>query len=56
VGGADSTRGSGLVGLHDRVEAIGGSISVESRPGAGTRIVAALPLELEAPLQAAEPR
>jgi GAF domain-containing protein len=55
VGGADSTRGSGLVGLHDRVEAIGGSISVESRPGAGTRIVAALPVELE-PLQAGEPR
>jgi signal transduction histidine kinase len=32
VGGADTTRGSGLVGLMDRVEALGGSIRVSSRP------------------------
>jgi signal transduction histidine kinase len=47
IGGADRSRGSGLVGLTDRVEALGGSISVESPPGAGTRITAELPLELE---------
>jgi signal transduction histidine kinase len=47
IGGADRSRGSGLVGLTDRVEALGGSISVESPPGAGTRIAAELPLELE---------
>jgi signal transduction histidine kinase len=47
VGGADRSRGSGLVGLTDRVEALGGSISIESLPGAGTRITAELPLELE---------
>jgi signal transduction histidine kinase len=47
VGGADPARGSGLVGLTDRVEALGGSISVQSRPGAGTQITAELPLELE---------
>lgn len=47
IGGADRSRGSGLVGLTDRVEALGGSISIESPPGAGTRITAELPLELE---------
>jgi len=48
LGGADPSRGSGLVGLVDRVEALGGSISVESRPGDGTRITAELPVEAEA--------
>jgi signal transduction histidine kinase len=33
VGGADAARGSGLVGLADRVEALGGSVRVGSRPG-----------------------
>jgi PAS domain S-box-containing protein len=47
VGGADPARGSGLVGLADRVEALGGSIHVRSRPGDGTHITAELPLELE---------
>jgi len=47
VGGAEPARGSGLVGLTDRVEALGGSIQVRSRPGAGTHITAELPLELE---------
>jgi signal transduction histidine kinase len=49
VGGADTARGSGLVGLIDRVEALGGSIRVDSRPGTGTKITAELPLELESP-------
>jgi PAS domain S-box-containing protein len=49
VGGADTTRGSGLVGLTDRVEALGGSIHVSSRPGQGTQITAELPLELDSP-------
>jgi signal transduction histidine kinase len=47
VGGADRSRGSGIIGLTDRVEALGGSISVESPPGEGTRITAELPRELE---------
>jgi signal transduction histidine kinase len=47
VGGADPARGSGLVGLTDRVEALGGSIRVRSRPGDGTHITAELPLELK---------
>jgi signal transduction histidine kinase len=48
VGGADPARGSGLVGLTDRVEALRGSIRVSSRPGEGTHVTAELPLELEA--------
>jgi signal transduction histidine kinase len=47
VGGADFGHGSGLVGLHDRVEALGGTIRVESPPGAGTLLVVVLPLEVE---------
>lgn len=43
VGGADPTRGSGLHGLADRVETLGGTLSVDSPPGAGTRLKAALP-------------
>jgi PAS domain S-box-containing protein len=47
VGGADPSKGSGLVGLRDRVEALGGTITIESPPGAGTLLVVALPLEVE---------
>jgi signal transduction histidine kinase len=44
VGGADFERGSGLVGLKDRVEALGGRIAVESPHGAGTAVRVELPL------------
>jgi signal transduction histidine kinase len=43
VGGADAARGSGLRGLGDRVEALGGWLAVTSPPGDGTLIVATLP-------------
>jgi signal transduction histidine kinase len=46
-GGADANHGSGLLGLSDRVEALGGTITVESRQGEGTQITAELPVELE---------
>jgi signal transduction histidine kinase len=45
IGGADPTRGSGLRGLADRVEALGGDLHVESSKGEGTRITASLPTE-----------
>jgi signal transduction histidine kinase len=45
VGGADPARGSGLIGLRDRVEAIGGSIAIESAAGAGTVAIVSLPLD-----------
>jgi signal transduction histidine kinase len=43
VGGADPSSGSGLRGLADRIEALGGSLSIESPPGSGTRIAARIP-------------
>jgi GAF domain-containing protein len=43
-GGADFSRGSGLTGLKDRVEAFGGQISLRSPPGAGTALEIILPL------------
>jgi len=43
-GGADPGKGSGLTGLADRVDALGGSFRVESAPGRGTRLAAEIPL------------
>jgi signal transduction histidine kinase len=45
VGGADAVAGSGLVGLRDRVGALGGTLVVESPPGGPTAITAVLPCE-----------
>jgi len=47
IGGADPARGSGLAGLTDRVEALGGSIRLDSTAEAGTHLTADLPLEYE---------
>jgi signal transduction histidine kinase len=47
IGGVDPARGSGLVGLHDRVEALGGKIVIDSQAGNGTLLVATIPLEVE---------
>jgi signal transduction histidine kinase len=46
AGGADPGRGSGLAGLGDRGEALGGSLEVGSPPGAGTLLVVLLSLRL----------
>jgi len=43
VGGAEPKSGSGLVGLTDRVEALGGRLRIDSPPGRGTRITAEIP-------------
>jgi signal transduction histidine kinase len=43
VGGAVARAGSGLEGLHDRVEAVGGTLETFSPPRGGTRIVAEIP-------------
>lgn len=47
IGGADPDRGTGLRGLRDRVEALGGHLSVDSPSGRGTRLVAAIPITVE---------
>lgn len=44
VGGADPTAGTGLRGLADRVEVLGGHLSVDSAPEAGTHVQAAIPV------------
>ena len=44
MGGADPSRGSGLRGLSDRVEALGGRLELTSPPGAGTRVTAEFPV------------
>ena len=44
IGGADSGNGSGLIGLTDRVEALGGHLQITSPPGSGTSLHATIPL------------
>ena len=44
VGGADATQGSGLQGLSDRVDALEGSIAIDSPSGGGTSLRARIPL------------
>jgi signal transduction histidine kinase len=48
IGGADPSRDSGLVGLRDRLEALGGSLEITSKPGLGTSLAATLPIRDEA--------
>ena len=45
VGGARPGRGSGLVGLTDRVQALGGTITIHSPAGQGTRLQIDLPVQ-----------
>ena len=44
IGGADFTGGTGLLGLKDRAEALGGQIDVHSPSGAGTTVRVQLPV------------
>ena len=46
-GGADPSAGSGLIGLRDRVEALGGMIAIDSPPGGGTRLDVEIPVLAE---------
>ena len=43
IGGADPARGSGLVGLSDRIEALGGALHITSPPGGGTTLLIEIP-------------
>ena len=45
IGGADAAKGSGITGLRDRVEALGGTLSISSHPGTGTALHATIPFE-----------
>jgi signal transduction histidine kinase len=44
VGGARPERGSGLIGLQDRIEALGGTIDIASPEGQGTALLVKIPL------------
>jgi signal transduction histidine kinase len=48
VGGADSAKGSGLIGLKDRIEVLGGRMRVASPLGGGTTLDITIPLEPDA--------
>ena len=43
AGGADPARGSGIIGLSDRVAAVGGRIEITSPPGSGTTLMVTIP-------------
>jgi signal transduction histidine kinase len=45
IGGADPAQGSGLVGLRDRIEALGGTFQVTSPAGCGTTLLIEIPVE-----------
>jgi signal transduction histidine kinase len=55
IGGADPARGSGLVGLSDRIEALGGTLHVTSPPGAGTTLLIEIPVKGQDNPQTPEP-
>jgi PAS domain S-box-containing protein len=46
IGGANTAKGSGLIGLVDRVEACGGAMRIFSEPGAGTSLDARIPIDV----------
>ncbi len=45
IGGADLSQGSGLLGLRDRIEALGGTLQVTSPASNGTTLLIEIPLE-----------
>jgi signal transduction histidine kinase len=45
IGGADPEKGTGLVGLTDRIEALGGRLAIDSPQGEGTRLTAQIPCD-----------
>jgi signal transduction histidine kinase len=47
IGGADVGGGSGLIGLRDRVEALGGVLQIRSQAGGGTTLIAEIPVAAE---------
>jgi GAF domain-containing protein len=55
VGGADPSQGSGLVGLSDRIEALGGRFELTSPTGRGTAIAITVPLETQVSHEAQGP-
>jgi signal transduction histidine kinase len=55
IGGADPAQGSGLLGLSDRIEALGGTLHVTSPVGGGTTVLIEIPVESQRSPRAPEP-
>jgi signal transduction histidine kinase len=55
IGGAEPGPGSGLVGLRDRVEALGGKLEIASPTGSGTRLLIEIPLDGQSSAGSSEP-
>jgi signal transduction histidine kinase len=55
IGGADLSGGSGLVGLSDRIEALGGTLQVTSPAGTGTTLLIEVPLGVQSGAVSPEP-
>jgi signal transduction histidine kinase len=55
IGGADPGQGSGLLGLRDRIEALGGTLQVTSPAGKGTTLLIEVPLEDQSSAVSPEP-
>jgi PAS domain S-box-containing protein len=55
IGGAVPGRGSGLVGVSDRIEALGGTLKVASPPGIGTTLLVEIPIDGQQSATSAEP-
>jgi signal transduction histidine kinase len=55
IGGADLGQGSGLLGLSDRIEALGGTLQVTSPTGKGTTLLVRIPLEGPGSIVSPEP-
>jgi signal transduction histidine kinase len=54
IGGADLSQGSGLIGLRDRIEALGGTLQVSSAADTGTTLLIRVPLEDQSSAVSAE--
>jgi signal transduction histidine kinase len=55
IGGADPGQGSGLLGLSDRIEALGGTLQMTSPAGEGTTLLVEIPLERPSSAVSPEP-
>ena len=47
IGGADSRKGSGIIGLIDRVEALGGTMTIQSFARRGTSLLVTIPIAID---------
>jgi signal transduction histidine kinase len=55
IGGAEPAQGSGVVGLSDRIEALGGTLRLTSPPGNGTTLLVHIPIESQSSPKGPEP-